>query len=142
MAERCSLNCPEKVIDYTPVVDMDDAAGMTGDIGIVGDQDDCNAVFLIEALEHGEDFLARARVKIARRLIGEKEGRMVDEGTSNRYPLLLTAGKLGGLVFESVSQSNPAEDLSGSSCGLRVGEMVGCVSERHCNIFKGARAGQ
>lgn len=62
MVECCICDRLARVIGNASVVDVDDPPGMMGDIGIVGDEDNGDAIFFIESLEHGENFLARARV--------------------------------------------------------------------------------
>jgi hypothetical protein len=73
-------------------VDPDDAPGMPRHNGIVGDQDDGDAVLLIQLLEHFEDVLARSGIEVSCRLIGKNQGRLVDESPGNGHTLLLAAG--------------------------------------------------
>ena len=50
---------------------------------------------LVQLLEDVEDLLAGLRVELARRLVGEEEGRVVRKGDGDRDPLLLAAAQFG-----------------------------------------------
>ena len=58
---------------------------------IVSDHDDCVAVFLIYSLDEREDVLGRVVVKGSSRFIAEKNVRILDNSSSNRSALLLSA---------------------------------------------------
>ena len=62
----------ESAIFDQAIMDANHALGMAGDFGIVRHQDDHDAFLGVELLEHVQDFLARARIKVARRLVGEQ----------------------------------------------------------------------
>ena len=108
----------------------------------MGDDDDGDAVLRVELLEHAQHFLARARVQVAGRLVGEDQRRMVDQRARDGHALLLAAGELGGLVVHAVLQADPAQHLPGLLQGLAIGKMAGRVRERHRHVFQGARARQ
>ena len=78
--------------DNHAVVDADDALGVTGDILVVGDEDDGETFLLVELLQHPEHFDGGAGVEIAGGLVGEEELRAVDEGAGDGHALLLAAG--------------------------------------------------
>ena len=129
-------------IDDHAVVDVDDPPGMPGHGGVVGDQDDRDAVRLVELLEHAQDLLARAGVEVARGLIGEQQRRTVHQGPGDRHALLLAAGKLGRLVVQPVLEPDPAEHLLGPLPGLALGEVSAVYDKRHGHVLQGAGARQ
>src|SRR5687768_1023597 len=68
------------LIAHDPAVaEADDAGAVLRDIHFVGDEHDRDAALTIEALEDVHDFDARARVEIARRLVGEDDRGVGDE---------------------------------------------------------------
>ena len=69
--------------------------GVTGHARIVGDENDGDALLLVEPLEHLEDLLARARIEVPRRLVREEHLGAVDERARDGDALLLAAGELG-----------------------------------------------
>ena len=73
------------------VADVDDAVSVLGDIGFVGDEDD-GVAFCVELIEEGHDFGAGLGVEVAGGLVGEDDGRTVDEGAGDGDALALAAG--------------------------------------------------
>jgi hypothetical protein len=71
-------------------------------------QDDGDSL-RVELPEHSQDFGARVRIEVARRLVGQHERGAVDQGAANRNPLLLSSGHLRRLVMGSVGQANTAQ---------------------------------
>src|SRR6266508_1707790 len=69
------------------------ALGVGGDVLLVRDHDDSDAV-LVELLKNRHDLDAGAAVEIARRFIRQQHLRIIDQRARNRDALLLTAGKL------------------------------------------------
>ena len=57
--------------------DTDGPMGVGGHVGIVRDQDDGDALG-VEPLEHPQDFNARVRIEVARRLVGQEERGPID----------------------------------------------------------------
>ena len=67
--------------------------------------DDEGLVHLVaEAKEKLVQFLCRLRVEVARRLVGQHHGGLVDEGASHRDALLLAAREFGGLMCFSIGK--------------------------------------
>ena len=98
-------------------------------------------VALIEFLEQGENLLARVRIEVARRLVGEQNGRVVDQRPGDGHTLLLAAGKLGGLMVQPIGQTQPTEHLARTLACFPFGD-VGRVRQRHGHVVQGAGAGQ
>ena len=63
---------------------------------------------LVDAVEQPHDALARGRVEVAGRLVGEQDQRPVDEGPGDRHALLLAAGEL---VREAVLLAGQADEV-------------------------------
>ena len=84
---------------------MDDARAITGHVRLMGDDDDGQPIFLIELLKHAQDFLARVRIEVAGRLVGEQKLRLIDQGAGDGDALLLAAGELRGVMIQSAGQA-------------------------------------
>ena len=67
------------------------------------------------------------------RLVGEQYSRLLDERPCDAHALLLSAGKLSGLVIGSVSESDAIERVQGSPFS------VGAVSVNQWKLDVGAR---
>src|SRR3954447_12075774 len=80
------------------VADADGPPGGVRDVRVVRHQDDGDPLLRVELLEHLEDLLARARIEVAGRLIGEQERGVIDQGPGDRDALLLAAGELRRVV--------------------------------------------
>ena len=81
-----------------PVAQDEDPVGVRRRLRVVGDEHDGLAALGAEAPEHVEDLRAGRVVEVAGRLVGEEEGRPVDEGPGEGHPLLLAGGELVGAV--------------------------------------------
>ena len=101
------------VVVHQAVADPDDAAGVRGHRGVVGHQDDRQAVLAVELPEEGEDLLAGLGVEVAGGLVGDQERAAVDQRPGDRDPLLLAAREPRRLVVEPVAQADPLEQRPG-----------------------------
>ena len=90
-----SGGCVDEVIivEDEPVAHPDDSIGVGGDGRVVRHEDDREPVLAVELAEEAEDLLARLRVEVAGRLIGDQEGAAVDQRAGDRDSLLLAAGE-------------------------------------------------
>ena len=61
----------------------------------MGDENGGQTSFLVKIQKKAEDRLAGFPVQVAGRLVGQKDGRVVDQGPGDGHPLHLAAGKLG-----------------------------------------------
>ena len=77
------------------VAQHDDAVEVPLDLGIVRHHDDCNA-FAVKPREQVHDLDRRVAVERAGGLVGEDEGRLVDERPGDGDALLLAARELAG----------------------------------------------
>ena len=80
------------------VADMHDAMRVLGDVGLVRDEND-GVASGVQRVEESHNFNAGLGVKISGGLVGQNDGRVVDEGTRDGNPLALAAGELVWLVM-------------------------------------------
>src|SRR5437868_155632 len=88
------------------VADVDLAAGVGGDGGFVGDQDDGHGVVGVEAVEDGHHLGAAGGVEVAGGFVGQQDLGVADESSGDGHSLLFAAGHLGGAVVEAVAESD------------------------------------
>ena len=103
----------EAVIGDDTVANVDDAMGEFGDVVLVGDEDD-GVALRMEFVEEAHDLVAGLRIEVSGRLVGEEDGRLVDEGAGNRDALALSARELVGFVVHAFFEANEAEALFGA----------------------------
>src|SRR5208337_5254501 len=121
------------------VADMNDAMSVSGDIVLVGHQDD-GVSALVEPLEQAHDFLASGRVQIPGGFVGQDDGRVVHQGAGNRHALALSAGKLVGLVVHAFHQVNLTQSLLGFLQTFLGGDSA--VNQRQFHVVQGAGPGK
>src|SRR5947209_17870184 len=80
-----------------PVADVDDAVGARGDVLLVRDEDD-GVSGLVQPLEEAHDLVRSVRVERARRLVGQKNGRVVDDRARDCDTVALAARETVGAV--------------------------------------------
>lgn len=85
---------------------------------IVSYQDDRQPVVLIKPSQHLDYFTACARVEIAGWLVPHENIGIVDQGPSNRDPLLLAAGELAGVMAQTVAQADALQHFDGASAAF------------------------
>ena len=91
---RCDTSVRKS--DYTPA--------LLRDALVMRDNDDCCAC-AVEFFEHLHDLRGGFAVQCAGRFVTEQNIRLIDERTRNRCTLLLSAGKLCGVMRQTVGQS-------------------------------------
>ena len=104
------------------VADGDNAMGILGDVGLVGDEHD-GVAFGVEVVEEGHDLVAGLGVEVSGGLVGEDDGGLVDQGAGDGDALALTAGELVGLVHHA------GAEVDGFEHGLGAG---GCARRQGC----------
>ena len=82
------------------------------------DDDDRHAERLVDLLEQVENRLRGVRVEGAGGLVAQEVFRPRGEGAGDGHALLLAAGKLRGIVFCAVGQSDEFEQLGGAGLSL------------------------
>src|SRR5256886_17347883 len=120
MSRRASLGRPDPKRDFIlgtarpghevvmrdhAVAHTHDPLGVRGHVRLVGDHDDSLAE-VVQALEDREDLGARARVEVSGGLVGEDDGRVIEEWARDRAALLLAAGELARPVMEAVAETD------------------------------------
>ena len=116
------------VIDDTAIFQPDDALRLHGDGVVMGDEDDGVALF-VQVLEHPQNFAAGVAVQSAGGFVGEDDRRVPGQRTGDGHALLLTTGKLIGLILELGAEAHPLEGsfrfrvaLSGGDAGVDEGD--------------------
>lgn len=79
---------------------------------IVGDEDEGNAERLLQAFQFFLHGFTQFQIKCAKRLVQQQHFWLVDESTSQRHALPLTAGELAGLARTARSSSPPINRCS------------------------------
>jgi hypothetical protein len=69
----------------------------------MGHQEECDLRGLCQSQHNIDDDISRRLVGITCRLIGKNEGQSCRKRTSDRHPLLLTAGELFGIACKQLS---------------------------------------
>ena len=128
------------VADDTSVTQLDVAAGIVCDIGIVSHEDD-RASLGIEFLKEHEDLKRRTGIKITRCLISENHGRIVDQRAGDGHTLHLTTRHLVGLVIESVAQSHSLQGFYRPTETF-LGRHIGIVHQRQLHVLHRCRLWQ
>src|SRR5580693_1698359 len=98
---RMSVN--RRTVHNLTITHVEDAMPVGGGFGIVRDHDDCLAEILIELAEQTEDGLRAFGIEVAGGFISQYDFWFADDGPSQRYALLFTAGKLRGLVLQAAA---------------------------------------
>src|SRR5205814_1681774 len=90
------------------IANTNNPASMTRHVLLVRDHD--NGVALVrEVLEQSHDLDAGFGIEVAGRLVGEKDGGPVDQGSRNRDALALAAREFVWFVMDAVGQADVSE---------------------------------
>jgi hypothetical protein len=79
------------VLEHVPVTQPERVVGHVANRVVVGDDHDGGAVAAVDALHELEDLLGGVVVERARRLVAQKQARVLHEGTPDGAALLLAA---------------------------------------------------
>ena len=94
-------------IGHNPaILHLDHAPGRSRHLVIVRDQDDCHPLLTIELPEQLHHLGTALAIQVARRLVGQNQTGLVDQGTRNRHALLLATAELARPVSGSLAQSH------------------------------------
>ncbi len=121
------------VFDDQPVDDADRSVRIRGHRGVVGDQEHGDAR-CVELLEHLQNFDARVRIQIARRLVGQEQRRLVHQRPCDRYALLLPAGHLRRHVLDPIAESHAVQELACALLRFGRSAVHGRVIQRHEHV--------
>src|SRR5579862_7654701 len=79
------------IVYHQAVPELHDARAVLGDVVLVRDEQDGDAALGVELLKNVHDLDAGARVEVPGRLVGQENGRVVDQRPRDGDALLLTA---------------------------------------------------
>src|SRR5574344_1290061 len=108
------------------------AAGEFCLVFIMGHHYDGAAVFLVQFVQQVHHLSAHFGIQITRRLIGQDDVGIADDGAGDGYTLTLTTAQLGGEVAHAVAQSHLFQYLFGSALAL-LGTHLS-IEQRHLHI--------
>src|SRR5439155_11768142 len=113
---------------------LDPAAAARRQRRIVGDQQQGGAVPPGQVEQQVDDLAAGLGVEIARGLVGQQQLWADRRGAGQRYPLLLAAGQLAGIVGEPLAEADRGQRRLGPRKGVALaGEL-----ERHGDVLQRA----
>lgn len=81
---------------------MDLSGAFAGEIFVMGDDNQGDPLFFIEAEKKFFDLVASLGVEIAGGLVGEDDLGIVDNGAGDTDALFLATGKIFGFAFDSI----------------------------------------
>ena len=87
-----------RIGSYTAVDDFNNPVGLPGNPSVMRNNDESSAKFGVDFPQQTVDMRRIFGVQVARRLIGQEYGWVVDECPGDRSPLLLTSGHIVGHV--------------------------------------------
>src|SRR5712692_9969815 len=85
--------------------------------GVVGHDDEREALLAVQPFHQGHDLLRGLRVEVASRLVREHDVRLVHEGPGDGDSLLLSAAELRGLLHRDVAEADGLESRNGPLSG-------------------------
>lgn len=119
---------------------MHNPVGLGGQFVVVGDDDEGCSASLIQFTHHREERLARMRIQIACRLIGQYQIGFLQQRSRDRDALLLATGQLTWFVMEPGSQSNLLQQRNGFRFNFR---LIPPLNEsRHAGILERSKLWQ
>ena len=122
------------------VAHFDDALRVDGDVRLVRDEDDRDAL-LVQLLEERHHFDRRARVEVAGRLVGQDQRRLGHERAGDGHALLLAAGELARLVVETLAESDALQRRGGERARVALAAAA-VVEQRQLDVLERAGARQ
>src|SRR3990170_280504 len=130
---------PEGLQDHA-VPHEDDPLRRIPNGAVVGDEDEREALLLVEALHEGDDLLRRLRVEVPRGLVREDDVRLVHEAPGDRHSLLLPAAQLRGLLERIHLEPDGLEGLQGLR--PRLLRVVPADEEGQLDVLHGLQDGE
>ena len=117
---------------------MNDALGHFGDVVLVGDDDDRDAL-PVDVEQDIHHLLRGLGIEGPGGLIGEDHLGLGDEGAGNGHALFLATGELIGHMIGPVAQAYPVEVLQGEAVALAAAHTLVVEREGHIlhRIFEG-----
>src|SRR2546423_770841 len=118
--------------------EANDALGAFGEFEIVRDEHESGARLGVQREQILNDELASFRIQIPGGLVRKKNFWPIDEGAGERDALLFAAGKLRGIMSETLAESDALQQLH--SLIARV--ISATQFQRHHDIFQRGQRGQ
>ncbi|MBA7687428.1 hypothetical protein ES703_95891 [subsurface metagenome] len=106
----------------------------------MGHQEDRDAL-MVQFLEYGKHIDRRFAVQVPGGFISQDDGRIVYQGSRDRYALLFTPGKLVRIMIHSIGKANTIKCFYGPSANIPV-MVVAIIKKRELDIFQGSGPGQ
>ena len=103
------------LVENFTVDDVDLTVALVGEVLIVRDDNQRDALLLVEAEKQVLDAFASSGIEVTGRLVGEDDFWIIDDGASDTDALFLAAGKVVSLVFGLVGELNDFERLEGAA---------------------------
>ena len=94
----------------------------------------------LSSLENSHDLGAGTRIELPGRFVGQQNFRFVDERASDRYALLLSAGKLRRQTVLPSRQTDQSQHALGPLVGIS--GIAALVQQGQLHVFHGAHARQ
>ena len=127
------------VRDDLAVPERDHARPVLGDVVLVRDQQDRDAVLLVETLEDLHHLDAGPRVEVAGRLVGQHDRRVVDQRAGDRHALLLAAGQLVRVVMRAGLHPDRLQRRHGPLVARRCPPALAVVEQRQLDVLERRR---
>ena len=131
----------ERAVEDPAVRHVHDAARSLRQLGVVGHGHDRPAL-LHEGLEELEDDIRRRRVEVARRLVGDEQGRVVGQRTGDRDALLLPTGGARRQLACLIGHAHALEQAHGPLVSLARRPQPAEVHRQHHVLDHGQRRQQ
>src|SRR5512139_799847 len=96
-----------------PIPDMDHPLCVHCILCVMCDHDNCSSA-AVQFMKDSDDFLARVRVQVTRRLICQDQCGVVNQSACNCHPLLLSARHFLGPVVHPVSKPHCNQCIVGT----------------------------
>lgn len=97
---------------------VEDVADSVGEVEVVGDDDEGDALFLLDLEEEVGDFAAGFAVEGTGGFVGENDTGLVDEGAGDGGALFFAAGEFAGAMVEAVAEADTFEEGGGTGAGV------------------------
>jgi hypothetical protein len=104
---------------------------------------DDRRALVVQLMQQLQDLLAGPGIQVARGLVGQDDGRVVDQCPGDGHPLLLSARQLVGPVMHPLAQSHRFEGSDRAFVALSVGQRIAAVvQQRQQHVFGRGQPGQ
>ena len=125
------------------ILEVDCPRSISSDVALVRNQDDRDSPLRAEAREDLHHLVARGRIEIAGRLVGEQQRRLRHQRAGDRHPLLLSAGQLVGMMFGAIGEAHGLERRHGALAAFRrLDDALAGVEQRQLDVLDRRRARQ